>query len=210
MDPTGEAAIALVAPIIIKITVTVGDALFLGATVALWWALYTVQWISGNNVTLQSSPQWWPWTSSTWGWQILPSYSWPNPYAQAINIDDIVVAQATTAAASWWAPSPGGGGGKKDGKGESNYSWQDKDTILKDSKQFDKTNKSFGNSSIYREKSTWNYYYRDPAWKNPSLNHNHLEVFNKRWQHIGTADPVTWKINPNSAVKWRSISNLLK
>jgi hypothetical protein len=76
VDPSGEAAIALVAPIIIKITVTVGDALFLGATVALWWALYTVQWISGNNVTLQSSPQWWPWTSSTWGWQILPSYSW--------------------------------------------------------------------------------------------------------------------------------------
>lgn len=104
----------------------------------------------------------------------------------------------------WW-----GWGWKKPEKEDSNW-WKDKDTILSNGEKFSPTNKMYKSSKIYKEKETWNYYYRDPAGKDPDLNHRHLEVFNKKYEHLWTADPKTWKIDTNSMKPWRSIKDIMK
>lgn len=74
-------------------------------------------------------------------------------------------------------------------------------TILKNKDKFQKTNyiSPKWKTSVYTDKD-WNYYYRD------NLHKDHLEVFNKKWNHLWEADPLTgniilWTIDKNKIFK---------
>ena len=86
----------------------------------------------------------------------------------------------------------------------------DKNTILWNKDIFTNTARYYKGSKIYKNNSTWNYYYRDPAWYNRTVWHYHLEVFNSKYSHIGIADPITWAVDYSKAVSGRSISDIMK
>ena len=86
----------------------------------------------------------------------------------------------------------------------------DKNTILGDGWLFNPTKKFYGKSKIYKEADTWLYYYRDPAWVKPELHHNHLEVFNSKYEHIWEADPITGFIDKSKKDPTKSIRNIMK
>lgn len=89
----------------------------------------------------------------------------------------------------------------------------DKNTILWNKSIFTDTGRrySWGSSSskIYKN-NDGKYYYRDPAWASWYVWHHHLEVFDNKYNHIWTADPITWVIDYSKAVSGRSISNIMK
>ena len=86
----------------------------------------------------------------------------------------------------------------------------DKNTILGNKSIFTDTWKMYKKSKIYKNSSNWNYYYRDSAWIWWDVWHQHLEVFDKKYNHIWVADPITWEIDYSKAVSWRSIKNTMK
>jgi len=90
--------------------------------------------------------------------------------------------------------------------------WQDKNTILRE-KSFESSWRIYRGSTkskIYKNRDDWNFYYRDSAWSSWDVWHYELEVFNKKYQHIWTADPATWIIDYSKAVSWRAIKGIMK
>ncbi|MDD2516225.1 MAG: hypothetical protein PHO80_04055, partial [Candidatus Gracilibacteria bacterium] len=90
------------------------------------------------------------------------------------------------------------------GMGEEMKFFKDSDTILGDFAQFLKTNKRYGKASIYTDKETGNFLYRD------TLHNNHLEIFNKKGVHLGEGDPLTGEIISGTADSSKTIKNIIK
>ncbi|MDC0506134.1 S8 family serine peptidase [Candidatus Gracilibacteria bacterium] len=103
---------------------------------------------------------------------------------------------------------------KRDVVGELKYwnkvGFMDKNTILGTSSIFTNTRKYYKKSKIYKNTSNDTYYYRDPAGVSGDVGHQHLEVYDKSYNHIGIADPITGKIDYSKAVSGRTISNIMK
>jgi len=78
---------------------------------------------------------------------------------------------------------------------------RDKHTILKNDPSFQKTNYTNQKATVYKKDKY--FYCRDQKHKSAGA---HLEVFNKRGKHVGTANPLTGIIDFNKAVPGRTLN----
>ncbi len=76
----------------------------------------------------------------------------------------------------------------------------DKETVL-NGKEYQKTGKKVKGAQVY--KSGDQYYYRDTFHTGESA---HIEVFDKRGNHLGEADPMTGILKPETADPTKTIN----
>ncbi|PXV83704.1 hypothetical protein C8E03_1451 [Lachnotalea glycerini] len=75
----------------------------------------------------------------------------------------------------------------------------DRETVLSGS-DYNKTNMKVKGATVYKNGDK--YYYRDTLHTGKRA---HLEVFDKKGNHLGEADPLTGKLNPNTADKSKKL-----
>jgi uncharacterized protein RhaS with RHS repeats len=78
----------------------------------------------------------------------------------------------------------------------------DSETILANKKKFTKTKVRVKGATVYKGNDK-NYYHRDTLHTGVGAE---LEVYNKKGNHIGTANPITGEIDTTHAVPGRKIS----
>ncbi|OPX42613.1 cytotoxic [Ruminiclostridium hungatei] len=78
---------------------------------------------------------------------------------------------------------------------------KDNETVLKDKTSFTRTSSREKGATIYKGKDG-NYYHRDTLHKGKGAE---LEVYDSQGKHIGTAEPLTGKLRPGTAVAGRKI-----
>lgn len=72
---------------------------------------------------------------------------------------------------------------------------------MRDKEKYTRTNLREKGATIYKG-NDGNYYHRDTLHKGKGAE---LEVYNRKGQHIGTADPLTGEINRENVVNGRMI-----
>jgi hypothetical protein len=104
------------------------------------------------------------------------------------------------------APPPPSGDPDDDGDWGDDETPSDKQTVLSQKDKFSKTGRYKKGAQIYKGKDG-KYYHRDTLHKGKSAE---LEVYNKKGDHVGTANPKTGNINSNKAIPGRNIKKELK
>ena len=89
--------------------------------------------------------------------------------------------------------SPKGDGGAETAWERDNRVPQDNETVLKNG-EYKATNKRVKGAKVYEKDGK--YYHRDTLHKGKA---SHLEVYNKRGNHLGEADPKTGILKPGTA-----------